>query len=206
MNRIIMLGPPGAGKGTQAKQLSRRLGLFHFSTGNMFREMYAQKNPLGIKAAEDYWLAGKLVPDEVTIGLVKETLESPKCSEGFLLDGFPRTIPQAEALGNITSLDHVIYLTVGDSAVIDRLSSRRQCRKCESIYGRANMPEGKCSCGGELYQRDDDHPSKVSSRLMEYKTKTEPLVDYYINRGKLRIVSGEGEPNAVLEDILHELA
>jgi len=201
-----MLGAPGAGKGTQGKSISQKLEIPHISTGSMFREMYESKNPLGVEAAEKYWLNGTLVPDDLTIKLVKETLSSEKCKRGFILDGFPRTIPQANALGGMTEIDHVIYLDVLNYILGDRLSSRRQCKKCDAIYGAANLPSGGiCGCGGELYQRDDDSPQRISRRLNEYKVKTEPLVDYYMHRGKLRIISGEGDANTVLEDILHEL-
>ena len=202
-----MLGPPGAGKGTQAKKLSSILKVPHISTGDMLRGMADRGDIMGVEAKVKYWGKGNLVPDHTMLGLVSRRIQYNDCEKGYILDGFPRTIPQAMGLDRLTTVDHVIYLNVLDSFIIDRLSSRRQCRKCESIYGSSNMPsEGKCGCGGEIYQRDDDHPEKISIRLGEYRNKTEPLVGHYMGQKKLRAVGGEGRQDEILENILKELA
>lgn len=190
---IILVGPPGAGKGSVAKKLIS-LGLAHISTGDMFREAMKQGTPLG-KLAESYINKGDLVPDEVTIGLVKERLSQPDCANGYLLDGFPRTIPQAEALENLTKeinrpIEAVINLDCDEETLIKRISGRRVCRVCGTPYHIVNVKpkvEGVCDvCGGELYQRKDDNEDALKVRLQHYVQDTEPLLSFYGSRGLLK--------------------
>lgn len=190
---IILVGPPGAGKGSVAKKLIS-LGLAHISTGDMFREAMKQGTPLG-KLAESYINKGDLVPDEVTIGLVKERLSQPDCANGYLLDGFPRTIPQAEALENLTKeinrpIEAVINLDCDEETLIKRISGRRVCRVCGTPYHIVNVKpkvEGVCDvCGGELYQRKDDNEDALKVRLQHYVQDTEPLLSFYDSRGLLK--------------------
>lgn len=184
---IILMGPPGAGKGTLAKQLKEALNLVHISTGDMFRDAIKAETKLGLLAA-NYINRGDLVPDEVTIGLVKERLSQEDCANGFLLDGFPRTLVQAEALQEIAkevsrNIDVVINLECDDNELIRRISGRRVCRKCGAPYHVETMKpkvEGVCDlCGGELYQRKDDNEEALKVRLTHYNSETKPLLDYY---------------------------
>ena len=208
--RFVLLGPPGVGKGTQAVKLSRRFGVPHISTGDMFREALAKKTPLGLSAKE-YIDAGKLVPDEITIGLVKDRLEKPDCAKGFILDGFPRDVAQAEALDTILKdfgirLDAVIYISAGTDVVIKRLSGRRVCGKCGATYHVSFNPppaDDKCAkCGGCIHQRSDDREETVRERLKVYKALTEPVVDYYKGHSILKVVDGERDADEVLETII----
>jgi len=179
---IVLLGSPGVGKGTYAKRISKIYNIPQISTGDMFREAIKNKTEIGLKAKE-YMDKGELVPDDVTIGIVEERLKKDDCKNGFMLDGFPRTIAQAEALDKIIVIDKVLDFTASDEVIIDRLSGRRVCRNCGAIYHIRNIVpkvEGVCdNCGGELYQRDDDKPESVKKRLDVYKKQTEPLIDYY---------------------------
>ena len=190
---IILVGPPGAGKGSVAKKLIS-LGLAHISTGDMFREAMKQGTPLG-KLAESYINKGDLVPDEVTIGLVKERLSQPDCANGYLLDGFPRTIPQAEALEDLAKeinrpIEAVLNIECDEQTLIQRISGRRVCRNCGTPYHIVNVKpkvEGVCDvCGGELYQRKDDNEEALKVRLQHYVQDTEPLLNFYSNRGLLK--------------------
>lgn len=191
---IILMGPPGAGKGTLAKQLKTKFDLVHISTGDMFRDAMKEGSELG-KLAAGYINAGHLVPDEVTIGLVKERLSKPDCEKGFLLDGFPRTIAQAEALTALSKeinrpIDAVINLDCDNKELIRRISGRRVCKSCGAPYHIETMKpkvEGVCDlCGGELYQRKDDNEEALKVRLQHYVTETKPLLDYYANMGLLK--------------------
>lgn len=200
---LILLGPPGTGKGTQAEKLSEKLGIPHISTGDLFRELAAEGNPLGVEARDKYWGKGNLVPDDVTIKLAEERLEKTDCKKGFILDGFPRTIPQAQALDKITAIDYVIDIESSDRTIIKRLTNRRQCSKCKKIYGIDVPPkqEGTCDeCGGKLIQRDDDKEEVVKDRLNVYRKQTKPLIRYY--RHKVKIVDGEQPIQKILDDIL----
>ena len=191
MLNIILMGPPGAGKGTQAKRIIDGFNLPHISTGDMFREAIAAGTPLGLEA-KAIIERGDLVPDEITIGLVKERLSKDDCKDGYLLDGFPRTIPQAEALKAMgpeigRPVNLVIDITVPDEVLIERIAGRRVCPKCGASYHVKNMKpklEGVCDrCGGELVHRKDDNEESFKVRLENYYTSTQPLVDFYKKEG-----------------------
>ena len=192
---IIMLGAPGAGKGTQAAVLCEHFGIPTISTGNMIREALKNGTEMGLKA-KSYMDDGKLVPDEVVIGIVKERLSEDDCKKGFILDGFPRTIPQAEALDNMgVDIQYVINIDVPDESIIKRMSGRRVCENCGRPYHIESLKpqkDGVCDdCGGPLVQRKDDHPDTVLARLEVYHKETEPLADYYRKQGKLVNVEGQ---------------
>lgn len=210
---IVLMGLPGAGKGTQAALIVERLHIPHISTGDMFRQAVKEETSLGLKAKE-YMDQGLLVPDEVTIGIVKDRLSQPDCKEGFLLDGFPRTVPQAEALDRTLheldkELEHVIHIEVPVDVLIKRLTGRRICKSCGATYHLVYNPpkaEGVCDrCGGELYQRADDSEDTVSKRLEVNLAQTEPLLHYYREKGILKSLNGEQDIEEVfkmIEDIL----
>jgi adenylate kinase len=206
---IIFMGPPGAGKGTQAERIVNDFAIPHISTGDAFRLAMKQGTEMGVKAKE-YVDQGLLVPDDITIGIVKERLQAPDCEKGFLLDGFPRTISQAAALDDILSgmerkLDHVINLKVDRDLLLARLTGRRICRSCGATYHVIFNPphqEQVCDkCSGELYQRSDDTEEKVGTRLDEYINKTAPLLEYYENKKLLREVNGEDEIDTVTSEV-----
>ncbi|MBW7452810.1 adenylate kinase [Paenibacillus sepulcri] len=210
---ILFMGPPGAGKGTQAERIVDTFGIPHISTGDAFRLAMKQGTPLGQKAKE-YVDQGLLVPDEITNGIVRERLQLEDCQKGFLLDGFPRTLQQAEALDGMLaemgrSIDHVVNLKVDRGLLLARLTGRRICKSCGATYHIMFNPpkqEGICDkCGGELYQRSDDTEAKVGTRLDEYISKTAPLLDYYSGKGILREVDGEREIDEVTTEIVSAL-
>lgn len=210
---ILFMGPPGAGKGTQAQVIVDAFGLPHISTGDAFRLAIKEGTPIGVKAKE-YIDQGLLVPDDVTNGIVRERLSQPDCEKGFLLDGFPRTLLQAEALDTLLlesgrKLDHVINLNVDPEKLLVRITGRRICRTCGTTYHVIFNPpkqEGACDKdGGELYQRPDDNEESVRTRLEEYASKTAPLIDYYANKGLLRQIDGDQEIGTVSEGILSVL-
>ncbi len=193
--KIILLGAPGAGKGTQAEIISERLNIPQISTGNIIREALKSGTEVGLKAKE-FIENGLLVPDEVVIAIIKERIAKDDCANGFILDGFPRTIAQAEALDNMgVSIDCVLDIEVADDAIAARLSGRRVCGACGSSYHMEHKKpreEGRCDkCGGALIQRKDDHPDTVAERLKVYHEQTEPLKAYYEKTGKLKIVEGQ---------------
>ena len=197
--KLVLLGPPGAGKGTQAARLEEAYDVPHISTGDIFRKAIKEETELGQKAKQ-YLDQGKLVPDEVTNGIVKERLAQSDCEEGFILDGFPRTVNQAEALSQILNdldyeLDAAVNITVSDDEVVKRLSGRRICDDCGATYHVDFNPpqeEGVCDqCGGELYQRDDDTPDTIKERLEVYYDKTAAVVDYYKDKDRLVTINGE---------------
>lgn len=204
--RLMMLGPPGAGKGTQAKRLADRLDIPHVSTGDMLRDARRKGTSLGEKAAE-YMNTGKLVPDEVVVGIVRERLERDDAQRGFILDGFPRTRGQAEALAQMgVELDAVLNIEVSDEEVVSRLSGRVSCPECGAVYHLETNPPSKentCdSCGHTgLVRRDDDRPEAIRERLEEYHTKTAPLIEFYQQRGVVQNVDGEGTPDEVSAEI-----
>lgn len=213
MQNLILLGPPGAGKGTQAERIAARYKIPHISTGDIFRAAIKQGTPLGQKA-KSYLDAGELVPDDVVIGIVTERLESPDCNEGFLLDGFPRTIPQASALeatlnNSARPVSRVINIAVDPEALVKRLSGRRVCRECGAPYHVETKVEkvaGRCDvCQGELYQRDDDQEETIRKRLTVYQSQTEPLIEFYQERGVLLTVDGGQTIDQVWEAIVKGL-
>ena len=194
--RVILLGPPGAGKGTQAAAIAEKVGIPHISTGDMFRAALKQGTPVGLEAKK-YMDSGELVPDDVVVALVRERITQDDCKNGFLLDGFPRTIVQAQKLDETLEndglkIDLVINLKCDDKTVLARLTGRRVCRKCGAIYHIENMPpkvDGICDkCGGELYQRDDDKADTILNRLDVYKKSTEALIEYYRQKDLLKDV------------------
>lgn len=204
---VILLGPPGAGKGTQAARLSGRLGLPHVSTGDLFRENLSRSTPLGLRA-KGFMNEGKLVPDEVVLEMLFDRVSRPDCAEGYLLDGFPRTLGQAEALERRLGRGArvlVLDLDVADEALVDRLTGRRTCRGCGRIYHlrhAAPKSAGRCdACGGELYQRDDDRGEVVAKRLAVYRQETQPLEGYYRSRGLLVEVDGGRAPEDVFRSL-----
>jgi len=206
MLRLIMLGPPGAGKGTQAKRLAKRFAIPHISTGDMLRAAVRAGTPLGMKAKE-YMDAGGLVPDEVIIGLVGERLKEDDCSNGFLLDGFPRTVAQAEALDVAgVVIDHVIDMEVPDEDVVVRLTGRRVCPSCNAVFHLTLSPpkkDGVCdNCGSNLIIRDDDKEDTVRNRLRVYHQSTAPLIAFYNGKGLLRRLSAVGAVDDVFNGIL----
>ncbi|MFJ8021158.1 adenylate kinase [Streptomyces sp. NPDC096311] len=204
--RIVLVGPPGAGKGTQAAFLAKNLGIPHISTGDLFRANISQGTELG-KQAKAYMDAGKLVPDEVTIGMAKDRMEQPDAANGFLLDGFPRNVSQAEALDEMLKaegmkLDAVLDLEVPEDEVVKRIAGRRICRNDSShvfhVTYKQPKKEGVCDvCGGELYQRDDDSEETVRTRLEVYHTQTEPIIDYYAAQGLVVTISALGKVEEV---------
>lgn len=209
MKNIILMGPPGAGKGTNAKRIASHYGIPHISTGDMFREAIKNKTPLG-ELANKYISQGLLVPDDVTIGLVKERISLDDCKNGFLLDGFPRSLPQAEALTSIGEeisrpIKYVINIVVPESILVDRISGRRVCKTCGAPYHIRNMKpkvEGICDlCGGELVQRKDDNEETLKARLHEYHKMTEPLIAYYKNLGVVYDVDGTKDLDELSKDI-----
>ncbi len=215
---IMLLGAPGAGKGTQAARVVERFGLVHLSTGDILRKAVADQTPLGLEAKR-HMDDGALVPDEVVIGLVQERITQPDALErGVLFDGFPRTIPQADALGAALAesgltLDAVVNIDVAIEAIVARITARRQCRACGRVYNTATdapSAEGVCDeCGGEVYQRDDDTEAVVRKRLDAYSAQTSLLIPYYEARGMLRTVDGNQSPAevyAAVESILEGLA
>ncbi|HCJ01659.1 MAG TPA: adenylate kinase [Clostridiales bacterium] len=203
--KIIFLGAPGSGKGTHATRVKTELGVPHISTGDIFRENIKGGTPLGV-LAKSYIDKGALVPDDVVIKIVEDRLAREDCQKGFILDGFPRTIYQAEALKKIAKIDVVINLVVDDEAIVKRVAGRRMCR-CGETYNVAflNGSDTCAKCGGKLYQRDDDKEETVKSRLDVYHKETAPLIDYYRKEGLLKDVDGSQGIEAVYADILKVL-
>ncbi|HBE78306.1 MAG TPA: adenylate kinase [Firmicutes bacterium] len=210
---LILLGPPGAGKGTQAELLVERFKTPHISTGDIFRAAIKEGTPLGTEAKR-YMDSGQLVPDEVVIGIVNERLLKSDCKNGFLLDGFPRTVPQADALdrflqSNGRKIDAVINIEVESAVLLKRLTGRRVCRNCAAVYHIESKPAkntGICDhCGGEVYQRDDDAPATVSKRLEVYAAQTEPLISYYRQKGILHSFDGIKPIKEVFEKVCQAL-
>ncbi len=213
--RIVLMGPPGAGKGTQAKRLVEKFGMAHLSSGDIFRAERASGSRLGEKLAE-YMDAGKLVPDEVVVEMMAKAVTSSDAEGGLMLDGFPRTVPQAEALDAQLDeaekpLDAVVVITASDGAIVGRITGRRSCPKCGKAYHVKFIPpaaEGVCdSCGVKLVQRDDDTASVVRERLDAYNAQTQPVIDYYRGRGKLEIIEIDGDksPDEVTAGLLEAL-
>lgn len=207
--RLILFGPPGAGKGTQARLLTEAYGIPQISTGDILRQARAEGTTLGQKAAE-YMDAGKLVPDDLIVGIIEERISQPDAQKGYILDGFPRTIPQAEALDTMLErrgerIDAVVSLEVPDQEIVERLSGRRTCPECKAMYHVAFNPpkeEGRCDvCGAALVRRSDDAPEAIQKRLEAFHEQTEPLKDYYRRRGLLKEIQGTGNIGEVYERI-----
>ena len=210
---VILLGAPGAGKGTQVSNIASEMDLVTISTGDLFRQAAAEGTELGIQA-QSYMKEGKLVPDEITIRMVMEKMKSDDNKSGVVFDGFPRSLKQAEALDkamaqNSKKIDKVIYIKVSEEELLKRLSGRWICRVCQTPYHMVSSPpkiEGRCDkCGGELYQRPDDKPDTVKKRLDVYFRETTPLIEYYKKSGKLHEVEGEGEIGDISRRILETL-
>jgi len=211
---LILLGAPGAGKGTQAVALVKAKGLTHVASGDLFRDNLSRNTELG-QTAKTYMDKGELVPDDVTVKMVLERIARPDCANGFLLDGFPRTIPQAEALDKALmaenkAIDKAVSVAVPNEELIKRLSGRWICRGCQAPFHMVDAPpkeSGKCDhCGGELYQRDDDNEETVRNRLNVYSNQTAPLIDYYRKQDKLLEVNGNQSVDAVSKEMLSALA
>ena len=200
---LIFLGPPGAGKGTQAVRVCEQLGIPQISTGDILRRAMKEETPTGLKAKQ-FVEAGKLVPDEVIIDIVRERLAMDDCQNGYILDGFPRTVTQAEALDTIAKIDVVVDLDVADEELIARLSGRRVCLACGATYHVSHLGgETKCAkCGEELIQRKDDSAETVLARLNVYHEQTAPLVDYYQKAGNLKVIDGAQDMDTIFESIL----
>lgn len=203
---IILLGAPGAGKGTQATKISDEYGLPHISTGDIFRENIKNQTPIGV-LAKSFIDKGQLVPDEVTCKIVEERIAREDCKDGYMLDGFPRTIAQAEQLDKIANIDLVINIQVDFGEVMERLCGRRVCKDCGESYHvtRLNGATTCSRCGGELYQRKDDNPETVQSRLEVYSSQTEPLIAYYTKKGVLFNVVSDSTPEATYEKVSAKL-
>lgn len=208
--RVILLGAPGAGKGSQAARLSRKYGVPHISTGDMFREVYDKRTDLGIRAYE-YWGRGELVPDDIACSIVEERLESNDCGKGFIFDGFPRTLPQAEMLSATLKrlgleVDAVIQMNVSEETILQRLTGRRVCELCGANFHVENLPPkspGVCDyCGGKLIHRPDDERSTILNRLRVYRERTVPLIDYYRRKEILFDI----DANKSVDENLEEMA
>lgn len=209
---IVLLGAPGCGKGTQAGIVSQRFGVAHIASGDLFREAVNRGDELG-QQAKSYMEKGLLVPDEITIEMILERIAAPDCAQGFILDGFPRTLGQAKALDRVLGeggIDKVVYIKVSTEELVRRLSGRLICRDCQAPYHEITSPPkvpGRCDqCGGELYQRPDDSPETVRKRLEVYFVETAPLIDYYKEAGKLVEINGERGIEEVGEELIAALA
>lgn len=207
---VILLGPPGSGKGTQAQKMGEQYHIPQISTGDILRGAVKERAPLGVEA-QGYMDQGRLVPDGVVVGIVRERLLASDCNGGFILDGFPRTLPQAEALDATLGemkreIHHVISIEVDNKELLRRLTGRRTCRNCGAMYHVIFKPpakEGICDvCGGELYQRDDDQEDTIRARLKVYEEQTAPLIAYYKNKGLLRTIDGVGEIEEIFQAIV----
>lgn len=200
MRRLVFLGPPGAGKGTQAAGLSQRLGLTHLSTGDMLRAAVGAGTPLG-REAKGFMDAGQLVPDDLVLRIIRERLAQPDAKAGFLLDGFPRTLAQAEALAKITDLDRVVEFEISEAVLLDRLTQRRSCPTCGTTYNLRTKPPrapGVCDNDGiPLVQRSDDREEAVRTRIQVYRKQTAPLTEYYRRQGLLQAVDAAADPATV---------
>ena len=203
---IILLGAPGAGKGTQASKIAERYAVPHISTGDIFRENIKNETPIGV-IAKHYIDQGHLVPDDIACEIVEERLDQSDCKNGFMLDGFPRTIAQAEALDRFKTIDLVINIDVDFSLLLDRLCGRRVCKNCGESYhiSKLNGSTECARCGGELYQRKDDNPETVQNRLTVYHAQTAPLIDYYTRKGLLFNVVGNSTPEDVFAEVSKKL-
>jgi len=202
---IILLGAPGSGKGTQSDQIVKKFNLPHISTGDIFRKNIKENTPLGIKA-KSYINEGQLVPDSVVIEIVKDRLQEKDCEKGFLLDGFPRTVFQAQELDKFAVVDAVINLEMDSSTLLYRLSGRRICQKCGNTTHTEFLKDNKkCDCGGDFIQRDDDKEETVKKRLKVYEAQTKPLIEYYRSNGKLKVINAGRDRKYVSQDVIKVL-
>ena len=211
--RLLLIGPPGGGKGTQAKYLVDFFSIPQISTGDILRENVHNGTPLG-KEAKIFMMNGKLVPDSVILNMMEKRLNKGDCSNGYILDGFPRTIPQAEGLDNLLDgmnkkLDYVVVMDVPDNLIITRLSNRRSCKKCGQVYNLIFEPPtnaGKCNeCNAELYLREDDNPATIQERLIVFHQQTEPVIKYYSNQGIAKVIDSKGSIDAIKIEILKNI-
>lgn len=211
--RLVLLGPPGAGKGTQAASIVEKYNIPHISTGDIFRKNVKEGTDLG-KKAKEYMDQGALVPDEIVVAIVEDRLKEKDCNSGFLLDGFPRTVNQAEQLDVVLdnmdiAINQVININVDKDILVNRAVGRRVCRSCGATYHKTFKPtkkEGICDlCGGEIYQRDDDQEATVSKRIQVYLNETQPLIEYYSNKNNLVTINGEQSIDTVFKDIIAAL-
>jgi len=204
--KLIILGPQGSGKGTQAKLISEKMSIPHISTGDIFRENIRDETELG-KNAEQFINKGMLIPGELTIMIVHERISRDDCRDGFILDGFPRTLEQAKALEKITGLDKAIDIEISDEIAVKRISSRRTCEKCGAIYSSLNddVSKGCQKCNGRLITRDDDTPDAVRERLKIYHENTKPLIDFYKKKGILLEIAGDKAINKIFDEIMEKL-
>ena len=199
--KLIFLGPPGAGKGTQAEKISELYGIAHISTGDMLRSQMREGTPLGAEA-KGYIDRGELVPDELIVAMVAERIKEEDCANGFLLDGCPRTVSQAEALNGISDIDMVIDIAVPAERLMERIGGRRMCSGCGAGYHTSSYHKDTCEkCGASLYIRDDDRPETVKHRITVYERQTKPLIDYYREKGNLSRVNGDNTPDRVFDDV-----
>ena len=211
--RLLLIGPPGGGKGTQAKYLVENFSIPQISTGDMLRENVKNGTPLG-KEAQKFMMDGQLVPDSIILDMIAKRLDERDCSNGYILDGFPRTILQAEGLDNLLDgmnqkLDYVVVMDVPDNLIITRLSNRRSCKECGHVYNLIFEPPanaGKCNeCSEELYLRDDDNPATIQERLTIFHQQTEPVIKYYSNQGITKVIDSKGSIDAIRTEILNNI-
>ena len=211
--RLLLIGPPGGGKGTQAKYLVEYFSIPQISTGDMLRENVHNGTPLG-KEAQKFMKDGNLVPDSIILDIMEKRLDEEDCSNGYILDGFPRTIPQAEGLNNLLNemnknLDHVVVMDVPDKLIITRLSNRRSCKGCGQVYNLIFEPPnnaGKCNeCNQELYLREDDNPTTIQERLTVFHQQTEPVIKYYSNQGIAKVIDSKGSINTIRTKIIKNI-
>ena len=211
--RLLLIGPPGGGKGTQAKYLVEKFSIPQISTGDMLRENVQNRTPLG-KEAQKFMMDGQLVPDSVILDMMAKRLDDGDCSNGYILDGFPRTIPQAEGLNDLLNemnkyLDHVVVMDVPDNLIITRLSNRRSCKECGQVYNLIFEPPskaGKCNeCNEELYLREDDNPATIQERLTVFHKQTEPVIKYYYNQGITKVIDSKGSIDAIRTKIINNI-
>ena len=211
--RLLLIGPPGSGKGTQAKYLVENFSIPQISTGDMLRENVKNGTPLG-KEAQKFMMDGQLVPDSIILEMIAKRLDERDCSNGYILDGFPRTILQAEGLDNLLDgmnqkLDYVVVMDVPDNLIITRLSNRRSCKECGHVYNLIFDPPaniGKCNeCSEELYLRDDDNPATIQERLTVFHQQTEPVIKYYSNQGITKVIDSKGSIDAIRTEILNNI-
>ncbi len=206
--KLVFLGPPGSGKGTQAKLISEILKIQHISTGNLFRQLAEENNPLGLEARDKYWGKGNLVPDDITIKLLKERISKPDCKRGYILDGFPRTLAQAKALEKITEIDFAVFIYSYEKEILKRFENRVQCNTCNIVYGLGRTPKkpGFCDeCHKKLVKREDDSKEILKQRLKVFYDNVNPIVKIYKERGILIEINGEQPIEKVKQEIINKM-